>query len=172
MEYTRKMLADELGCTKQTVAAYARGLDLEGHVVRRGQTDYYDEFAASAIASRAAGRFARRQEEKDDDPADLLQTMLGHYRSEVDRLAAERDAAEVRHAAEVDRLQQMLVDERELTGMMRGQIAEASSRAERAEAEAERYRRALSVIEAAPFWKRASLARAALALPAPAGQVD
>lgn len=174
MEYTRKMLADELGCTKQTVATYAKELDLDGHVVRRGQTDYYDEVAASAIASRASGRFAKRQEAKADDPADLLQTMLGHYRSEVERLAAERESVEARHEAEVERLQQLLVDERELARVLRAQVgdearkaAEAASRAEEAEAEASRYRHALAVVEAAPFWKRAALARTALALPAP-----
>lgn len=179
MEYTRKMLADELGCTKQTVAAYAKELDLDGHVVRRGQTDYYDEVAASAIASRASGRFVRRQEAKADDPADLLQTMLDHYKSEVDRLRAEREAAEARHEAEVKRLQQLLADERELTDMMRGQLGdearkarEAASRAERAESEALRYKQALAVIEVAPFWKRASLARKALALPAPPAQSE
>lgn len=177
MEYTRKMLADELGCTKQTIATYAKGLDLDGHVVRRGQTDYYDEVAASAIASRASGRFARRQEAEADDPADLLQTMLEHYKSEVDRLRVERDAVEARHEAEIERLQQLLIDERGLTGMIRSQLMdearkakEAASRAEKAEAEASRYRHALAVIEVAPFWKRASLARTALALPAPSTQ--
>lgn len=177
MEYTRKMLADELGCTKQTIATYAKDLDLDGHVVRRGQTDYYDEVAASAIASRASGRFARRQEAAADDPADLLQAMLDHYKSEVDRLRADRDAVEARHEAEMERLQQLLVDERELTGVIRGQLMdevrkakEAASRAEKAESEASRYKHALAVIEVAPFWKRASLARAALALPAPSGQ--
>lgn len=177
MEYTRKMLADELGCTKQTIATYAKGLDLDGHVVRRGQTDYYDEVAASAIASCASGRFAKRQEAEADDPADLLQMMLEHYRSEVDRLRAEREASEARHEAEVERLQRLLDGERELAGMMRDQIrdeaqkaGEAASRAEKAEAEASRYRRALAVIEVAPFWKRASLARTALTLPAPPEQ--
>ena len=177
MEYTRKMLADELGCTKQTIATYAKDLDLDGHVVRRGQTDYYDEVAASAIASRASGRFVRQQEVKADDPADLLQTMLEHYKSEVDRLRAERDAVESRHEAEIERLQQLLIDERELTSMMRDQVQaeaqrskEACVRAEKAEAEASRYKHALAVIEVAPFWKRASLARTALALPAPSTQ--
>lgn len=179
MEYTRKMLADELGCTKQTVAAYAKALDLKGHVVRRGQTDYYDEFAASAIAARAAGRFARQQEAKADDTADLLQTMIEHYKSEIDRIRADRDAAEDRHAAEIDRLQQLLADERELTSMMREQLGEearraeeASVHAERADAQAARYKHALAVIEVAPFWRRASLARDALALPAPSAQND
>lgn len=177
MEYTRKMLADELGCTKQTIATYAKELDLDGHVVRRGQTDYYDEVAASAIASRASGRFVRQQEVKADDPADLLQTMLEHYKSEVDRLRAERDAVESRHEAEIERLQQLLIDERELTSMMRDQVQaeeqrskEACTRAEKAEAEASRYKHALAVIEVAPFWKRAALARTALALPAPSWQ--
>ena len=103
--------------------------------------------------------------------------MLEHYKSEVDRLRAERDAAEARHEAEIERLQQLLIDERELTGMMRSQLMdearkakEAASRAEKAEAEASRYRHALAVIEVAPFWKRASLARTALALPAPSTQ--
>lgn len=179
MEYTRKMLAEELGCTKQTVATYAKDLDLEGHVVRRGQTDYYDEVAASAIASRASGRFVKQQEAKADDPADLLQTMLDHYKSEIDRLRADRDAVEARHEAEIERLQQLLIDERELTNMMRGQICEevqkvreAASRAEKAEAQAARYKHALAVIEVAPFWKRASLARTALALPAPGIKED
>lgn len=177
MEYTRKMLADELGCTKQTIATYAKELDLDGHVVRRGQTDYYDETAASAIASRASGRFVRQQEAKADDPADLLQTMLEHYKSEVDRLRVERDAVESRHESEIERLQQLLIDERELTSMMRDQVQaeaqrskEACTRAEKAEAEASRYKHALAVIEVAPFWKRASLARTALALPAPSTQ--
>lgn len=172
MEYTRKMIADKIGCTKQTVAAYAKDLDLGGHVTRRGQTDYYDEFAASAIAARASGRFSRYQEERAGDPSDLVQVMLEHYKSEVERLRAELEAVEGRHEAEVNRIRQLLDDERELARMMGSQAAEANARAADAEARAARLTAALSAVESAPFWRKGGIARSALALPAPGDGVE
>lgn len=71
-EYTKKQVADAFGCNKQTVANAIKELGLESHVVRRGNTDYIDEYAQSAIAARLAGRFPLVQPEPEREPYRFL----------------------------------------------------------------------------------------------------
>lgn len=163
-EFTRRRLADELGCTKQTVMAYERELGLDGHVSRRGQAVVYDEFAASAIAARAAGRFPARDEDG-DGAAPSLEGLVGHYAAEVERLTRERTEMVERHAVEIERLGSLLADERELTLAMRGEVSELRAAKEEAEAKAARLTAALSAINSAPFWKRGKIAHLALMPP-------
>lgn len=166
-EVTKRQLAEQIGCTKQTVTKAMRGLDLEGHVVRRGQTDYFDEHAASAIANVLAPRFAKPT---DLGSKDVLLELLEHYKAALADSEAMRRAEAERHAEELERYRAMLSeledelddraamlsDERVLNSELGAKLASA--------------REALSEIKAAPFWKRHSIAVRAL-LPSP-GEPD
>ena len=59
-EVTKRQLAEQIGCTKQTITKAMQGLELGGHVVRRGQTDYFDEYAAKAVVREVFERTAAR----------------------------------------------------------------------------------------------------------------
>ena len=161
-EVTKRQLAEQIGCTKQTVTKAMQGLDLDGHVVRRGQTDYFDEYAASAIADVLAPRFAKPT---DLGSKDVLLELLDHYKvaladSEAMRADAERHAEELERyrsmlsglEGELDDRVAMLADERALNSELGAKLASA--------------REALAEIKAAPFWKRHAIAVRAL-LPSP-----
>lgn len=167
IEVTKRQLAEQIGCTKQTVTKAMQGLDLDGHVVRRGQTDYFDEYAASAIADVLAPRFAKPT---DLESKDVLLELLDHYKAALADSEAMRKSEAERHAEELERYRSMLsglegelddraarlAEERELNSELGAKLASA--------------REALAAIEAAPFWKRGAMAKAALALPAPSNR--
>lgn len=162
-EVTKRQLAEQIGCTKQTVTKAMQGLDLDGHVVRRGQTDYFDEYAASAIADVLAPRFAKPT---DLESKDVLLELLDHYKAALADSEAMRKAEAERHAEELERYRDLLsgledraarlAEEHELNSELGAKLASA--------------REALAAIEAAPFWKRGAMAKAALALPAPSNR--
>lgn len=166
-EVTKRQLAEQIGCTKQTVTKAMQGLDLDGHVVRRGQTDYFDEYAASAIADVLAPRFAKPT---DLGSKDVLLELLDHYKVALADSEAMRRADAERHAEELERYRSMLsglegelddraamlADERALNSELGAKLASA--------------REALAEIKAAPFWKRHAIAARAL-LPSP-GESD
>lgn len=157
-ECTKKQVADAFGCNKQTVANAIRELGLESHVVRRGNTDYIDEHAQSAIAARLSDRFPLAQPEPEKDPYRLL-----YEQERKDRLA------------ESERYQRQLDQQQELMSAMQSQLAGELERVERLTADRDEAasslaaaREALAKISAAGFFtnKRAIAARY-LALPAP-----
>lgn len=157
-EYTKRQVADAFGCNKQTVANAIKELGLESHVVRRGNTDYIDEFAQSAIAARLADRFPLAQPEPERDPYRLL------YEWEKEG-----------RAADAERYQRQLDQQQELIGAMRSQLADEHRRAERLAAERDRAaselaaaREALAKISTAGlFTNKRAIAAQYLALPAP-----
>lgn len=157
-EYTKKQVADAFGCNKQTVANAIKELGLEAHVVRRGNTDYIDEHAQSAIAAKLAERFPLAQPEPERDPYRLL-----YEQERKDRLA------------DAERYQRQLDQQQGLIDSMQVQLAEERRRSEHLIAERDRAasglaaaRETLAKISAAGFFtnKRAIAARY-LALPAP-----
>ena len=157
-EYTKRQVADAFGCNKQTVANVIKELGLESHVVRRGNTDYIDEFAQSAIAARLADRFPLAQPEPERDPYRLL------YEWEKEG-----------RAADAERYRRQLDQQQEFIDAMRSQLADEHQRAERLAAERDKAaselaaaRETLARISTAGFFtnKRAIAARY-LALPAP-----
>lgn len=157
-EYTKKQVADAFGCNKQTVANAIKELGLESHVVRRGNTDYIDEYAQSAIAARLAGRFPLVQPEPEREPYRFL-----YEREKGGRL----DDAE-RYLRQIDQ-QQELID------AMRSQLADERQRAERLAAERDKAaselaaaRETLARISAAGFFtNKRAIAAQYLALPSP-----
>lgn len=157
-EYTKKQVADAFGCNKQTVANAIKELGLETHVVRRGNTDYIDEHAQSAIAAKLAERFPLAQPEPERDPYRLL-----YEQERKERLA------------DAERYQRQLDQQQGLIDSMQVQLAEERRRSEHLTAERDRAasglaaaRETLAKISAAGFFtnKRAIAARY-LALPAP-----
>lgn len=172
---TKSELATKLGCSKSTVYNAIAEMDLAGHIERRGKTDYLDDFAASAVSARIAGRFKPREE---DHETEYFLGLVNMYKDAVDgmseQLAAERAssaAASERHREdieammgryqhEIDSMQRMIDDERAASSRLRDEKEAAAS-------EVESLKRALAAIDAAPFWKRGAIARRVLALPAP-----
>ena len=160
-EYTKKQVAEAFGCNKQTVANAIRELGLESHVVRRGNTDYIDEHAQSAIAAKLAERFPLDQPEPEKDPYRLL-----YEQERRDRLA------------DAERCQRQLDQQQELIGAMQAQLSVERARAERLAAERDgaasdlaAAREALAKISAAGFFtNKRAIAAQYLALPAPRGQ--
>lgn len=157
-EYTKKQVADAFGCNKQTVANAIKELGLEAHVVRRGNTDYIDEHAQSAIAAKLAERFPLAQPEPERDPYRLL-----YEQERKERLA------------DAERYQRQLDQQQGLIDSMQVQLAEERRRSEHLTVERDRAasglaaaRETLAKISAAGFFtnKRAIAARY-LALPAP-----
>lgn len=160
-ECTKKQVAAAFGCNKQTVANAIKELGLEAHVVRRGNTDYIDEHAQSAIAARLADRFPLAQPEPERD----------HYKTLYEQERKDR-------RADAERYQRQLDQQRELISAMQSQLADERGRAERLTAERDEAasglaaaRETLAKISTAGFFtnKRAIAARY-LALPAPREQ--
>lgn len=157
-EYTKKQVADAFGCNKQTVANAIKELGLEAHVVRRGNTDYIDEYAQSAIAAKLSDRFPLAQPEPERDPYRLL-------------YEREREG----RAADAERYQRQLDQQQELMSAMQSQLSGERERAERLAAEMDRAvselaaaREALAKISTAGFFtNKRAIAAQYLALPAP-----
>lgn len=157
-EYTKKQVADAFGCNKQTVANAIRELGLEAHVVRRGNTDYIDEHAQSAIAAKLAERFPLAQPEPERDPYRLL-----YEQERKDR------------QADAERYQRQLDQQQGLIGSMQAQLAEERRRVERLTSERDEAasglaaaRETLAKISAAGFFtNKKAIAARYLALPAP-----
>lgn len=157
-ECTKKQVADAFGCNKQTVANAIKDLRLESHVVRRGNTDYIDEYAQSAIAAKLADRFPLAQPEPEKNPYKLL-----YERERKDRLA------------DSERYQRQLDQQQGLIDTMQSQLMDARQRVERLTAERDEVtsslaaaRETLAKISAAGFFvNKRAMAAQYLALPAP-----
>ena len=163
-EVTRRELAERIGCTKQTVAKALREIDLDGHVVKRGQTEYYDDYVASAVADRLAPRF-RRQEE-DGGGGDAVLDLLEHYKSALVESEARRDAEASRHASETERYGRLIDSLQADVARLTAALDEERLKRDELERRLSDTREALSAIAAAPFWRRGAIASRAL-LPSP-----
>lgn len=157
-EYTKKQVADAFGCNKQTVANAIKELGLDSHIVRRGNTDYIDEYAQSVIAARLAKRFPLAQPEPEKDPYKLL-----YEQERKERLA------------DSERYQRQLDQQQELISSMQSQLSDEHQRVERLTAERDKAiselasaRETLAKISTASFFTNTrAIAAKYLALPAP-----
>lgn len=169
MEVTKTQLADQLGCSKSTVvnAIAALGDAMEGHIVRRGKSDYLDEFAASAIADKLTARFPARVPEVDADGAVEVykdayrrcQAELADLSDTYKRVIADKDAHIDRLSAEVAQARRERDDE---TSSHKADV-------ERLEAEISRLREYAHRLEHAHWWQKRAIINAYGLLPAPKG---
>lgn len=100
MEYTRAELAKTLGCTKPTVAKAIKELSIAEHVTRRGNTEYLDEFAASAVADKLSKKFKTPEPEPEANV----------YKSLYERERADRTAAAKEYQERIDQLQKRIAE--------------------------------------------------------------
>lgn len=147
MGITKREIASELGVSKRTVANYIEKLGLGNHVLRNGNTDFLDDFAAAAIADalKSPGKPSRQPADAPAAPApDSLAAQLEIERSRnaelMEALAAERDRAARAEAEAKAQLAEANARVAELAGKL-------ASLAERQQA-----------IAATPWWRRGRMA--------------
>lgn len=149
MGITKREIASELGVSKRTVANYIEKLGLGNHVLRNGNTDFLDDFAAAAIAD-ALKNPGKPSRQPADAPAAPAPDSL------VDSLAAQLEIERSRNAE----LMEALTAERDRAARAeaKAQLAEANARVAELAGKLASLAERQQAIAATPWWRRGRMA--------------
>lgn len=149
MGITKREIASELGVSKRTVANYIEKLGLGNHVLRNGNTDFLDDFAAAAIAD-ALKNPGKPSRQPADAPAAPAPDSL------VDSLAAQLEIERSRNAE----LMEALAAERDRAARAEAeaQLAEANARVAELAGKLASLAERQQAIAATPWWRRGRMA--------------
>jgi len=133
MEITKAELAKRIGCSKGTVVNAINALsdDLSGHIVRRGKTDYLDEFAASAIASKLGSRFVSKADDEVGDDGQPEVTKADLYREAYERATEQIESVREACDEQIARYRALLAERDEQIAQLNGQIESRDRRIDR-----------------------------------------
>ena len=153
MGTSKRELAESLGVTKQTVTNYIARLGLTNHVIREGNADVVDDFAASALATAIGTDKAPTTRERDDAPSGVVEAQASRITSleaELERQRADYEARLSDARAELDAARRELADANDRLSDLARANADLS-------AEVIESSRRQQIIAATPWWRRWSV---------------